>query len=181
MIEIYALRHAPVKAKGLCYGQIDVETSLSYEDSLDQLQNTFVNVPPFDNIWTSPLLRCRMLANAYNKPYQIDARLMEISFGDWEGLTWGEIYEQFPAEMDAWGANWSEVAPPNGESAKMLELRVREWLKSISPGRHLVFTHAGVIRALRVVSKTHSWQNVVESSVPYLMVERFSYLPISLT
>ena len=80
MIEIYALRHAPVKAKGLCYGQIDVETSLSYEDSLDQLQNTFVNVPPFDNIWTSPLLRCRMLANAYNKPYQIDARLMENKF-----------------------------------------------------------------------------------------------------
>ena len=122
-----------------------------------------------------------MLAHAYNNPYETDARLMEMSFGDWEGLTWDEIYEQFPTEMDAWGANWFAVAPPNGESAKMLELRVRDWLKSISPGRHLVFTHAGVVRALRVISKTHSWENVMAVSVPYLGVERFSYLPMSLT
>ena len=175
MLRIYAFRHAPVQAKGICYGQIDVETALSTAESLAQIQRSLEGGMPMNKVWTSPLERCRTLADAFGEPYEQDARLMEMSFGQWEGMSWTEIYESYPHQMDAWGANWYEVAPPGGESARILEARVTDWVHSLKPGKHLVFTHAGVIRTLRVLCRSDSWTDVMGASVPYLGLERFTY------
>ena len=174
VIKIYACRHGAVKASGLCYGQTDVETVQSKEASIIEIKEALSKLPAPDTVWTSPLTRCRMLADALGSPYQIDERLMEVSFGQWEGMSWSDIYQKYPHEMDAWGADWYGVAPPGGESAQMLERRVKDWLKSLTVGTHLVFTHAGVIRALRVLCTLHSWAHVIEEPVPYLALETVS-------
>ena len=98
---------------------------------------------------------------------------MEMNFGKWEGLSWDEVYNRYPSEMDAWGMDWVNVAPPGGESAIGLEKRVGEWLGSLPIGQHLVFTHAGVIRSLRVLLNSWTWADAMKAAVPHLSLEVF--------
>ena len=41
--------------------------------------------------------------------------LIECDFGEWEGLTFAEVRERWPAELAAW-LDSTAVAPPGGES-----------------------------------------------------------------
>ncbi len=79
--------------------------------------------------------------------YRIDPRLMEMSFGRWEGYTYEELQLREAAglaarERDKWG-----FVLPEGESYEQLVVRVRDWYESI--GRDtVVAAHGGVCRAL---------------------------------
>ena len=104
--------------------------------------------------FASPLLRTRetmALARAAlgltPEPYQMDDRLKEIAFGQWEGQTWRDIRKRDPdiakaRDADRWG-----YVPPDGESYALLAQRVRPWLQSLS-GDTLVVSHGGVGRVL---------------------------------
>ena len=53
--------------------------------------------------WSSPLRRARETMELARGAmglspgsYRCDPRLKELSFGDWEGLTWGEIEAKYP-------------------------------------------------------------------------------------
>ena len=79
--------------------------------------------------------------------YRIDARLMEMSFGRWEGFTFAELQaREAPAlaerERDKWG-----FVLPGGESYAQLELRVRVWYEGVQRDT-VVSAHGGVCRAL---------------------------------
>lgn len=55
---------------------------------------------------SSDLVRAVDTAQAYatlvGVPVEVDERLRERSFGDWEGLTSAELAERWPAERDVW-------------------------------------------------------------------------------
>ena len=79
--------------------------------------------------------------------YAIDDRLMEISYGEWEGLTLPEIDARMPGmlaerEEDKW-----DFAPPGGESYRSLTRRIGEWYESLSQDT-VVAAHGGGVRAL---------------------------------
>jgi probable phosphoglycerate mutase len=79
--------------------------------------------------------------------YRLDPVLMELSFGEWEGLTWPEIEARYSRGIrarnnDKWG-----FAPPGGESYAMLAMRVKRWLDGLT-GDAFVVSHGGVARAL---------------------------------
>jgi broad specificity phosphatase PhoE len=79
--------------------------------------------------------------------YLTDARLMEMSFGRWEGYTFEELQvreaEALAArERDKWG-----FVLPDGESYAQLIVRVRAWYESIERDT-VVSAHGGVCRAL---------------------------------
>jgi len=79
--------------------------------------------------------------------YRTDARLMEMSFGRWEGFTYAELQtreaEALAArERDKWG-----FVLPGGESYAQLERRVQVWYESIERDT-VVSAHGGVCRAL---------------------------------
>lgn len=81
--------------------------------------------------------------------YRTDARLVELTFGSWEGLTWREVRGRAAAlatarEKDKWG-----FVPPGGESYAMLLDRVRPAIDEIARPTVLV-SHGGVARALLV-------------------------------
>ena len=84
--------------------------------------------------------------------YRTDARLMEMSFGRWEGFTYAELQTREAAalearERDKWG-----FVLPGGESYAQLEKRVQVWYESI--GRATVASaHGGVCRALMALLK----------------------------
>jgi probable phosphoglycerate mutase len=79
--------------------------------------------------------------------YRTDARLMEMSFGRWEGFTFAELQaREAPAlaerERDKWG-----FVLPGGESYAQLQVRVRAWYESMARDS-VVSAHGGVCRAL---------------------------------
>jgi len=79
--------------------------------------------------------------------YRTDARLMEMSFGRWEGFTFAELQARESAalaerERDKWG-----FILPGGESYAQLQVRVRAWYESVDRDT-VVSAHGGVCRAL---------------------------------
>ena len=63
--------------------------------------------------------------------YRTDARLMEMSFGRWEGFTFAELRAReaeglAERERDKWG-----FVLPGGESYAQLQLRVRSWYEGL--------------------------------------------------
>ena len=79
--------------------------------------------------------------------YRLDARLLEMSFGRWEGFTFAELQakeaEALAArERDKWG-----FVLPEGESYAQLVVRVRDWYESVERDT-VVAAHGGVCRAL---------------------------------
>jgi broad specificity phosphatase PhoE len=106
---------------------------------------------------SSPLSRARetmeILRTALGVPpgdYAVDARLAELSFGSWEGLTYKEVRALDRSvlatrERDKWN-----FQPPGGESYAQLLVRVRAWHDGVS-GDAVVVAHGGVARALLVL------------------------------
>ena len=103
---------------------------------------------------SSPLIRARetmelMRAALGLEPdrYRVDARLAEIAFGEWEGLTYEEVLASDPdvvgrRESDKWG-----FLPPGGESYAQLTLRLRAWYETVAADT-VVAAHGGTARAL---------------------------------
>jgi broad specificity phosphatase PhoE len=82
--------------------------------------------------------------------YATDDRLMEISYGEWEGLTLPEIDARMPGllaerQRDKW-----DFAPPGGESYRELTARISEWYTSLTRDT-VVAAHGGGVRALMVL------------------------------
>jgi 2,3-bisphosphoglycerate-dependent phosphoglycerate mutase len=80
---------------------------------------------------------------AWGEP-QTDPRLREIDFGSLEGARWPELGQ----ELDRAILDFDAFHAPDGESVESLRERALSFLVDLPPGRHLVFTHGGVIRVL---------------------------------
>ena len=80
-----------------------------------------------------------------------DDRLMEMTWGAWDGLTRDEIDAGDPGVMARRRQNhWNYVPPGGGESYAMLTDRVGGWLDSVAQGQRLVVVaHGATGLALR--------------------------------
>lgn len=84
---------------------------------------------------SSPLRRCMRTAELIaaeqgNVKVTVLNELIECDFGDWEGLTFAEVRERWPDELDRW-LDATSVAPPNGESFQAVAKRVRGALATL--------------------------------------------------
>jgi len=79
--------------------------------------------------------------------YGLEPALKELTFGEWEGLTWPQVWSRDPAGARAREADKWNSAPPGGESYAMLAQRLQPWLDS-RDGDCFVVSHGGVARAL---------------------------------
>lgn len=79
--------------------------------------------------------------------FACDARLMEISFGAWEGLTWGDVKKTLPDAAKAREQGKWDFQPPQGESYAQLAQRITPWLEALN-AETVVVSHGGVARAL---------------------------------
>ncbi len=102
----------------------------------------------------SPLRRCRETAGVVSGvtglDFAVDPDLREVDFGDWEGKTFAEISEAFPAEVERWSA-FDGFTFPGGESVAHFLARVRRAAARMAKAREdavLACTHGGVIRSL---------------------------------
>ncbi|MBW8802757.1 MAG: bifunctional RNase H/acid phosphatase [Catenulisporales bacterium] len=108
-----------------------------------------------DAVVASPLARTRQTAqtaaDALGLPVSLDEGFRETDFGLWDGHTFGEVRERWPAEMQAW-LNSPSVAPPKGESFDAVTARVLaardSLLKHYARRTVLVVSHVTPIKTL---------------------------------
>ncbi|HEY9373580.1 bifunctional RNase H/acid phosphatase, partial [Streptomyces sp.] len=107
-------------------------------------------------IVTSPLKRCRQTAETVAARLGLDVRieegLRETDFGAWEGLTFGEVRERYPDDLDDWLASPKAEPTGGGESFATVARRVaatRDQLATAYAGRTvLLVTHVTPIKTL---------------------------------
>lgn len=145
---VLMLRHTtPRVAPGTCYGHTDLDVADSFDHEAAQVLE---RLPGAGAIVSSPLQRCRKLAERiatrHNVSVRLDARIMEMDFGTWEGRAWSDIPRH---ELDEWAANFFRARPHGGESVETLKTRVDAALLDIQSTQvqTLIITHAGVIRS----------------------------------
>lgn len=143
-MQIFLIRHPqPQIAPGICYGQLDVP-AVEVSQTAAVLR---ARLPADLPVISSPLSRCRALAEALHPAPRLEADLMEMHFGEWEGKRWDEISI---AALDAWAAKLLHHTPPGGESVVMLQARSITCLNALAEEglkTCIVVTHAGVMRA----------------------------------
>ena len=85
-MEIYLIRHTtPLIAKGLIYGRMNVPLAESFTQEKDLILQ---QIPAdLDKVYSSPSLRCQLLAAEISENYTQNEALYELNFGDWEGNT----------------------------------------------------------------------------------------------
>jgi alpha-ribazole phosphatase len=150
-MEVYLVRHTEtVCGKGICYGQSDVNIMEPYDAVF---QSVLAQLPQDAILYSSPLLRCVLLANYIKDNSEItavneDFRLMEMNFGDWEMKNWDAIP---PDDFAPWMTDFVNVRVPNGESFTDLHDRVIDFmheLQTTDSKSVIIVAHAGVIRSL---------------------------------
>ncbi|WP_438294131.1 bifunctional RNase H/acid phosphatase [Streptomyces sp. HUAS TT7] len=107
-------------------------------------------------IVSSPLRRCRETAAAVAARLGLDVHieegLRETDFGAWEGLTFAEVRERYPDDLDAWLGSAKAAPTGGGESFATVSRRVsaaRDRLIAAYPRRTvLAVTHVTPIKTL---------------------------------
>jgi broad specificity phosphatase PhoE len=92
-------------------------------------------------VYSSPLERAVRTAEAiaghFDLPVQVHPNLIDIDYGQWQGLTPDEVREQWPKMIDDWYNKPASIRIPGGETLE--ELRSR----SLSAIDELVKRHDG--------------------------------------
>ncbi len=139
---LHLVRHPPPDVgTGLCYGRSDVAPT-GVEAALARLKPL---LPPEAPVFSSPLTRCRVLAEGLHPAPGFDERLMEMHFGEWEMRRWDEVDI---AGLDAWAADVAGFAPPGGECGMAVQARALAFVAGLTMPEAVLVTHAGVMRAL---------------------------------
>jgi broad specificity phosphatase PhoE len=157
MALFYFIRHGETEwnAAGRLCGRTDVPLS-DVGRRQAQLLAVRLKPIPFEALYSSPLRRAletaSILGHAIGREAVADPRLLELSYGAWEGRTSDEIKRANPDVYRAWEQDPASVAPPEGESGEQLIERLKPFLADVEQ-RHLsgnvvVVCHRTVCRLL---------------------------------
>jgi broad specificity phosphatase PhoE len=158
---IVFIRHGETdwNVEGRLQGQRDIPLNeVGREQAAEAGRKLRSLVDPAALPWrVSPLWRTRETAEIARTAigldpaaYELDERLKELTFGDWEGRTWAELKAVDRTIVRARQADKWGFVPPQGESYAMLHARIAAWLPSVTE-ETIVVSHGGVARALMVL------------------------------
>jgi alpha-ribazole phosphatase len=97
---------------------------------------------------STPYIPCAAL------PLIVEARLRELNYGAWQGLTYTEIAQRYPLEWERWIENPAKQAPPGGESLLQITSRVIATYQEICAAHPeetvILVAHGGSLQILTV-------------------------------
>ncbi len=139
MISLVLVRHARTgyNTEGRLQGSLDVPLG---EDGFDQAERVAERVVgaygPSLSVVTSPLQRASQTADAVAAlvdagPATRDDRFTQRPYGVWEGHTWDQVREQWPAEYAARRAGMDPAIPGWGDSGEVAD-RVAAGLRDVA-------------------------------------------------
>lgn len=155
-MRLYLIRHGEtaLNKRGCYYGKTDAILSEKGIEQANGLKKLFRDIS-FDYVVSSPLVRAYNTAQIIMEEREQnifgDSRLMEQNFGIFEGLTYSEIKEVYPGELEEWNHQFSTYTIPQGESFMDVRRRVEAFLKDIPQGeaskgeKMLIAAHKGTL------------------------------------
>jgi alpha-ribazole phosphatase len=157
MLRLLLIRHGetPWNAAARFQGQSDVPLNHRGRHQAATLARVMAG-EAIQALYASDLRRAWQTAQAIaaitGLTAQPEPRLREMSFGVWEGLTYGDIERRDHGALTAWQAAPSEVAPPQGETLTQVADRVRQAYDDMV-GKHMGHTvalvaHGGPLQVL---------------------------------
>ncbi|ANZ61155.1 fructose-2,6-bisphosphatase [Secundilactobacillus paracollinoides] len=166
MTDFYFIRHGQTTAniQGLKQGTMNTEITELNETGLAQAANLrdHFDISFADQLVASPLNRTRQTAAILNEkaqlPVSYDERLLEISYGDWDGQKNRDLEKQYPDVFDhhLHDVLPSYVALAHGESFDTVVARVKAFmtdLASQNPDQSIiVVTHGFTVKAAAMVA-----------------------------
>src|SRR5262249_358593 len=132
------------------------------------------------NYISSPLVRARKTMEIMRTTlglapagYAVDGRLVEIAFGEWEGLTYADVLKRdkdvvATRESDKWG-----FLPPGGESYAQVTVRIGNWYETVDRDT-VVAAHGGTARALIAHLKLAPSEQATHCSIEQGVVYMFA-------
>lgn len=186
MIEVTLLRHVKVDGPPALYGHTDIAPQVNENEQLLTALAQSSQFSSYDLVITSPLERCYLLAENFSKQCQIPlitiTDFKEISFGDFDGVTFDDIAQSNSHDWYQLEQFWQapgSFSLPHGETLPLFHHRVvSAWLNLIAeqfshlgddkkPLKVVLVTHGGVIRmilahVLQVDWQSATWQQHLE-------------------
>ena len=157
MMKLLLIRHGQTdwNLLGKYQGQTDIALSGEGIRQADLLAQNFP-VDTLDIIYTSDLQRAFMtaerLAEKFSAPLYADKALRELNFGAWEGLTYQEIAERWPQEVQNLFGAPEKLQIPEGETFLMLQRRAMDKIHEIraeNEGKNVaVVAHGAISKAI---------------------------------
>jgi alpha-ribazole phosphatase len=167
MTEITLIRHTSVHVPaGMIYGQTDVKLNAGFDEEAIQILTQLKG--KYDAVYSSPLSRCKILAEKISSELILDDRLKELNFGDWEEKYWNEI--DHTSEAKQWFDDYINVKCPNGESYNDMLIRIKSFLDDLKMKNHskvCIVTHGGPIRAFLVAIEGIKPEIVFDRKIEY--------------
>ncbi|HWQ91715.1 MAG TPA: histidine phosphatase family protein, partial [Clostridia bacterium] len=170
--------------QGVFGGRIDMNLSARGQEQAHALAR-YLQRHAFEAVYTSPMKRVQqtlapVLANGGPEP-RIVADLREVDFGDWTGLSWGEVEQRYGMSAFAWLDELEAARVPNAESAQTLGARLEPHLRQIlasHAGQQVaVFCHGGVIRMLMAMLMRWPLSKMASFQIEYASITRLGLLP----
>ncbi|WP_394129063.1 histidine phosphatase family protein [Shewanella maritima] len=115
-LKLWVLRHGHCQGGQILRGKTDVALS---EQGWQQMQHALHSLPCVPaKVYHSPLQRCAKVSQVYAKQHVIQAQalswLSEMDFGDWDGVEFDALYQDYPDEVELfWREPWSKAVTPN--------------------------------------------------------------------
>lgn len=155
MVKLILIRHALTvdNQKSRLSGHIDSSISEEGKEQIDKITN-YLKDFDIDKIYTTTSSRTKDTVKKLSELKSIEIiekeSLKEISFGDFEGLTFNEIKDKYPKEFQGMIQKGYEYKYPNGESLIDSYNRVCIELDNIISNNDnrtiLICSHGGTIR-----------------------------------
>lgn len=187
---IILLRHGKTEHNDGFYGSTDSQLTDAGREAMHHACAPLT----VDAIVTSPLTRCHevasQLATQRQCPLLILPTWQEYHFGDWEGANIAQLWQTNATDLETLWSNPYHFTPPNAETFSDFSQRLQQGITQLthwhaSYPRLLVMTHAGVIRALRLIANQTSpeqWLTypVDNASLHHFNIETHHVTPIAL-
>ena len=157
MVKVVFVRHGQTEwnVSGRYQGQSDVALSAAGIEQAEKLAANFP-VEHIDAIYASDLIRARVTAETVAKRFGLGVNLepafRELSFGDWEGLTYEQIVASWPDAMENFLAHPDILDIPHGESFPEVQQRAMSRLQELIQKHEgqtiMVAAHGAVLRTM---------------------------------
>lgn len=140
---------------------------------------------PIDFIYASDLVRAWKTAEVISEfhpiPFDKEPRFREMSFGEWEGLTYDEIQERKQMTSDEWQQTMLKTGPPGGENLRQFAARIKlaidEIISSHPDESVLIVAHGGTLMLLVCLLLGHPIGNYWQFRMNPASVSEISTFP----
>jgi len=171
MTKVYLVRHGQTEwNKKLTFrGKIDIPLNEMGHREAEAISEALKD-KNIEVIYTSPLRRSIETTEPIAKLFHLEIvpieGLIDISYGDWEGLTFNEVKKRYSDQYKKWEKRPDLVKFPNGETLNEVRDRSFRAFKNIvkeNPGKSILIIPHRVINKVLIcsilgLSNSHFWE-----------------------